>query len=86
VTVADVNPDAVDRNHDFFAQFGLTRWIGVAKHRFDGRDQSKLVQDFGATHISGVKNELDSRQRLVDSGPKKSVRIGDESHNVRFGV
>jgi hypothetical protein len=33
-----------------------------------------------------VKNELDSRQRLVDSGPKKSVRIGDESHNVRFGV
>lgn len=86
VAVADVNPDTVDRHDDFFAQSGLTRWIGVAEHGFDGCDQSELVQNIGAADIPGVKNELDPGQGVEHSGPKKPVRIGDESHNVRFGV
>lgn len=86
VTVADVHPDAVDRHDDFFAQSGLTRWIRVPEHGFDGSDQSELVQNIGATNVSGVKNKLDPGQRLVHSGPKKPMRIGDESYNARFRV
>jgi len=85
VAVADVHPDAVDCNDDFFAQPRLTGRVGIAEHSLDRRDQSELVQNAGAADISGMKNELDSRQRLTDAGPKKPMRIGDESYYVRFG-
>ena len=86
VAVTDVQPDTVNCNDDFFAQSGLTRRIGVAQHSLDGRNQPELVKNVGAADVSGVKNELDPRQRPVHAGPQKPVRIGDESHNVRFGV
>lgn len=86
VTVADMHPDTVDCNNDFFAQPGLTRRVGVAEHSFDRRNQSELVQNIGSADIPRVKNELDPRQCLVYPGPKKPVRIGDESHNARFGA
>jgi len=86
VAVADVYPDVVDREDDFFAQLGLARWIRVAKHCFDGCDQSELVQNLGAADIPGVKNELDPRQRLAHSGAEKPMCIGDESHNASFRV
>ena len=85
VAVADVHPDAVDCKNDFFAQPRFTGPVGVAEHSFDWRNQSELVQNVGAADISGMKNELDSRQRLMDAGPKKPMRIGDESYYVRFG-
>lgn len=86
VAVTDVHAETVDRNDELFSQFRVARRIGVAEDGFDRCNQSELVQNVGAADITRVKNELDSRQRLVNAGPKKSVRIGDESHHVRFGV
>lgn len=86
VAVADMHPNTIDCNDDFFAQSGLTRRVGVAEHSFDRRNQSELVENIGAADIPRVKNQLDPRQRFVYAGPKKPVRIGDESHNARFGA
>jgi hypothetical protein len=75
--VTDVHPNTIDFNDDFFAQAGLARRIGVAENSFDRRDQAELVQNAESTDISGVKNELDTRQCLVHAGPKQPVRVGD---------
>lgn len=85
VAVTDVHANAIDCNDDFLAQPRFTGRVGVAEHSFHRRDQAELVQNCRATDIAGVKNEIDARQRLVDAGPKKPMRVGDESDDVRFG-
>lgn len=85
VAVADVHPKALDCHDDFPAQLRIAGRVGVAEYSLDRRDQSELVQNPGPADISGVENELDSRQRFVDAGSEKPMRIGDESYDVRFG-
>lgn len=75
VTVADVHANTVDFKDDFFAQAGLTRRVCVAEDSVDWGNQSELVEDAGAANITGVKDQLDPRQRLVYSRPKQAVRI-----------
>ena len=86
VAVADVHADPVDGDEELASKIGLIRRVRVAQHGFDRRDQPELVQYFRPADITRMKYQLDPRQCGVDARPKQPVRIGDESHHVRFGV
>ena len=86
VAVADVHADPVDVDEELAGKIRLIRRVRVAEDGFDGRDQPELVQYFGPADITRMKYQLDPRQCGVDARPKQPMRIGDESHNVRFGV
>ena len=86
VAVADVHADPVDGDEELARKISLIRRVSVAEDGFDRRDQPELVQYFGPADITRMKYQLDPRQCGVDARPKQPVRIGDESHHVRFGV
>ena len=86
VAVADVHADPVDGDEKLVGKIRLIRRVRVAEDGFDGRDQPELVQYFGPADITRMKYQLDPRQCSVDARPKQPVRIGDESHHMRWGV
>ena len=40
VSMADVNAETIDSDHQLFGKLGLIHWIGVSEYSSDRRDQS----------------------------------------------
>ena len=49
--------------------------VSVAKHGIGGRDLVQGIEDVGASHISGVQNEVTALKRLQRLRPELAVRV-----------
>jgi hypothetical protein len=73
--VTDVNAQSANLESDLTLEPRVARRIGVAEYRSNRRDQAQLVENRRPTHITSVKNQLYSRQRVVNAWTNQSVRI-----------
>src|SRR2546423_5365788 len=85
VAVAHVNAQPGNIQYDLLGECGIAGRIDVAENGLDRRDRVQLVENLGSADITSVKNELHSVECIVNAGANETVRIGNESQDVRVG-
>ena len=81
MAVAHVDGDASDRYDAFTLQCGIVRIVDIAKDRLGGGDRRQRFKYGASADIARVENQLDARERLLDSRPHQTVRVGDQPHH-----
>ena len=75
-----VNLDVANRNDQLRSEIRIARRIGVSINCLHRRDESKLIENVGATYVPCVKYEAHTLESFVYRWSEKSVRVADESH------
>lgn len=84
VAVTHTDPQAVALSANSFAEAWVIGRVGVAEHGVHRRNHSELVEDLVTADVTGVENQLDSRQRFVNVRPQQTVRVGNQANQDRL--
>ena len=79
MAVAYVDGDASDGYDALTLQCGIVRIVDIAIDRLGGGDLRQRFEYGASADIAGVENQLDAGERLLDSRPHQTVRVGDET-------
>jgi hypothetical protein len=62
--------------------------VHIAAHREHRRNEFEFRENFGRAHVSGVNDELHSKQGVMGFGSKEAVGIGNNAdpHGGRMSV
>ena len=61
------------------AKARVGRIVGVAEHRVEGRDNRQLVEDLVATDITGMQDERDAGEHLVNFWSHQPMCVRNEA-------
>lgn len=78
MSMADMDPHAIDRQLDRFIQPRRARRIRIAEYGSHWCDRRQLLED-PIADIPGVQDLVDARQRIEDLGTHEPVRVRDQT-------
>jgi hypothetical protein len=85
VSVADVNPEAADRQVDRCLQPRVSGFVRVPVHGMDRSDKGEFVEDFVTADVASVEDEVDSAKGVMDFRTQKPMSVRNQTEPMDGG-